>query len=149
MDATSSTRKKVSSKRTRTTRQKKIVLNYLQSVRCHPTAEETYESVKKAAPKISLSTVYRILESLAEDGIILKLASPDGPMRFDGFVHNHKHIRCCVCGKTEDVADGIDIELKMPKMDINGFENVKVNLEITGICPECVKRSENIEKDRS
>lgn len=149
MDATSLKINGELNKRTRATRQKKIVLTYLQSVRSHPTAEETYESVKKTAPKISLSTVYRILESLADDGIILKLASPDGPMRFDGFVHGHKHIRCSACGKVEDVAEGIDIELKMPKMDINGFENVKVNLEITGICPECVKRSENIENNRS
>ncbi|MBC7073854.1 transcriptional repressor, partial [Candidatus Parcubacteria bacterium] len=47
----------------RLTSQKKIILDYLKSVRTHPSAEEIFEKVRKRLPQISLGTVYRILKN--------------------------------------------------------------------------------------
>ena len=48
------------------------ILSLLQSVKCHPTAEWIYMELKEEIPELSLATVYRNLEQLAEMGIIQK-----------------------------------------------------------------------------
>ncbi|MGE5577510.1 MAG: Fur family transcriptional regulator, partial [Syntrophothermus sp.] len=52
------------------TRQRQIILEELKNVTTHPTADEVYEMVRRRLPRISLGTVYRNLELLAEEGII-------------------------------------------------------------------------------
>jgi Fur family ferric uptake transcriptional regulator len=57
----------------RTTRQRQVILEELQKLTSHPTAAEVYEIVRKRLPKVSLGTVYRNLELLAQNRTIQKL----------------------------------------------------------------------------
>ena len=52
----------------RMTIQKRIILEELGKTKKHPTAEALYSDVKKRLPEISIGTVYRNLELLAESG---------------------------------------------------------------------------------
>lgn len=45
---------------------------------CHPTADFVYEQMRKELPNISLATVYRNLNQLAEAGLIRKVEGLDG-----------------------------------------------------------------------
>lgn len=65
----------------RITSQKKIILDYLKSTKEHPSVEKVYKEAKKKLPRISLGTVYRILDNLKKKGKILKASS--NPSRFD------------------------------------------------------------------
>ena len=56
----------------RMTRQRKVILEELCKVDTHPSADEVYALVRKRLPRISLGTVYRNLEILAESGDIQK-----------------------------------------------------------------------------
>ena len=60
-------------KQRRMTRQRRVILDELRKLRCHPSAEELHGIVRRAMPGISLGTVYRNLDVLWEDGKILKL----------------------------------------------------------------------------
>jgi len=53
----------------RNTRQRQVVLEELRKLTSHPTAAELYEITRARLPKISLGTVYRNLEVLAENGV--------------------------------------------------------------------------------
>ena len=53
-------------------RQREIILETLTENVVHPTAEYLHEKVKEKDPKISLATLYRNLNKLAENGIIKK-----------------------------------------------------------------------------
>lgn len=53
-------------------KQREIILRTLQQNAIHPTADKLYELVKKKLPDISLATVYRNLNQMAELGIIKK-----------------------------------------------------------------------------
>ena len=64
--------------------------------------ELTIEAVKKDMPAISLATVYRNLNSLADNGEILKLEI-NGEAHYDGFCHLHSHFVCNECGKIIDI----------------------------------------------
>ena len=75
----------------RNTIQRTLVLEAVNRLRFHPTAEEIYDDVIREHPHISKATVYRNLNQLAEDREIQKLAMADGPDRFDYRLQRHYH----------------------------------------------------------
>src|SRR3989344_495400 len=87
----------------RITSQKKIILDYLKSVKTHPSAEIIYSAVKRKLPQISRGTVYRNLKNLKEKSEILEI--PARVSRYDGDISVHGHFFCQECGKILDVFD--------------------------------------------
>ena len=109
----------------------------LQKVTTHPTAVEVYEIVRQRIPKISLGTVYRNLELLAELGSIQKLALGGKEARFDGNLERHYHVRCVRCNRMDDLHDlPADLVETEPK-EVGGYELLGHRLEFFGICPDC------------
>ena len=62
-----------------------------------------YLHVKEEFPNISLGTVYRNLNLLADIGEITKIPTPDGGDRFDGRTDSHYHVICSGCGNVFDL----------------------------------------------
>lgn len=120
----------------RLTSQRRIILEELQAVTTHPTADEIYAVVRQRMPRISLGTVYRNLEVLSSLGLVRKLENAAGQKRFDGDMSPHCHIRCEVCGKVGDIFNAPDISAIGRSVETQ-FEVTGVSLEFTGICPEC------------
>ena len=114
--------------------QRERIYEALCATKEHPTAQMVYETLKPEMPKLSLGTVYRNLQQMAQDGRIMEL---DGPVtRFDATAQPHTHIRCSRCGC---VADGIlpydadmDAETIVAGWQVDGHD-----LMFTGICPAC------------
>jgi Fur family ferric uptake transcriptional regulator len=122
----------------RLTNQRRIIMEQLQSVTSHPTADEIYGMVREKMPRISLGTVYRNLEVLSSLGLVRKLENAAGQKRFDGDMSPHHHIRCDVCGRVGDIFDAPDIS-GIEAGVTTDFEITGVSLEFSGICPECRK----------
>ncbi len=120
----------------RLTKQRKIILEYLQSVTSHPTAEQVYEGVKKKLPKISLGTVYRNLQNMSEEGEILKLEI-NGEFHFDACKKSHQHLVCKKCGKIIDVFDESLEKNILKKTKNKDFTPEKTYVYIQGICSDC------------
>lgn len=120
----------------RLTNQRKIIMEQLQSVTSHPTADEIYGMVREKMPRISLGTVYRNLEVLSSLGLVRKLENAAGQKRFDGDMSPHHHIRCEVCGRVGDIFDAPDIS-GIESVVTTDFEITGVSLEFSGVCPEC------------
>ncbi|HUU41907.1 MAG TPA: transcriptional repressor, partial [Desulfatiglandales bacterium] len=124
----------------RMTNQRQVILEEIQKVNTHPTADEVYRMVRLRLPRISLGTVYRNLEILFESGLIQKIGPVSNQKRFDGKTENHYHIRCSDCGKVEDaLVESID-SIYNTFRDINNFNVTGHKLEFFGICPDCKKR---------
>ncbi|MCI5744689.1 MAG: transcriptional repressor [Erysipelotrichaceae bacterium] len=124
----------------RNTIQRNIVLQTIQRLKSHPTADEVYDEIKTMYPNISRATVYRNLNVLSSLGEIRKLEIPGGPDRFDHWCENHCHVRCEKCGKLFDVdmnfIDGLDKKIK----DNHGFTFNGYQIIFKGICPSCQKK---------
>ena len=58
----------------RNTKQRKHLLELLQSTKSHPNAFWLYEKMRPAFPHLSLSTVYRNLGILEDQGLIQRLS---------------------------------------------------------------------------
>lgn len=119
------------------TRQRKAILEALCSVVTHPTADDIHRMVRETMPRVSLGTVYRNLEMMSESGLILKLNTAGQQKRFDGNASPHYHIRCCECGKVDDV-DVKPVEgMEQAAADSSGYRVLSHTTEFVGVCPEC------------
>ncbi len=126
-------------KQHRMTRQRKLILETLQRLKTHPTADEVFGIVRKKLPRISLGTVYRNLELLNEQGLIRKLETAGKQKRFDGDTSRHDHIKCVRCGKIDD------LEARLPRIEPaqveeTSYEILDCNVELLGICPACQRQ---------
>lgn len=121
-------------------RQREAIKEYLSGTKEHPTADTVYMNIRGTYPNISLGTVYRNLNMLAEKGEILKLNCQDGCDRFDGNPKPHYHFLCKNCGRVLDIEmDSID--------HINVIAGAKFSGKVEGhatffygLCPECCKK---------
>lgn len=89
-------------------KQRDLIYDYLCGTRSHPTADDVYQAVKPIQPDISLGTVYRNLNLLADNGTILRLHMKDGLDHFDADTSEHFHFYCNNCKRL------FDLEMKLP-----------------------------------
>ena len=129
---------------TKYSRQREAIKEYLSHTKAHPTADTVYMNIRGNYPNISLGTVYRNLNLLAEQGEIMKLNCQDGSDRFDGNPKPHYHFLCNDCKKV------LDIEMESIE-HINKVAGAKFSGNIEGHviffygqCPECLHSSNNI-----
>lgn len=121
----------------RNTRQRQVVLDVLKGLTSHPTAAELYEIARARMPKISLGTVYRNLELLAQNGVIQKLKISGGEARFDGNPEQHFHVRCIHCERVDDVHDLPGDFVQGQVRNLAGYDIVGFHLDFLGVCPDC------------
>ena len=124
----------------RLTSQRKTILETVQKMCSHPTADEVYQKVRDALPKVSLGTVYRNLESLSEAGFIRKVEHAGAAKRFDGNLHPHQHIRCIHCGEIQDFHESPEMAEMVSKHIDTDFTILGHVIEVQGVCPQCRKK---------
>jgi Fur family peroxide stress response transcriptional regulator len=84
-------------------RQRECLKTCLMNRTDHPTADALYVSVREEFPNISLGTVYRNLNLLAELGEIARFSCGDGSEHFDYVTETHYHLVCRKCGAIHDL----------------------------------------------
>ena len=131
----------MSQRKIRASRRRQVILERLQAVESHPTADEVYQMVRRRLPHISLGTVYRNLELLSKLGLIQKLRLGCAQSRFDGNVERHYHVRCAACGRVADVPIEPLPGIEDAARGATDFELSGHRLEFTGLCPKCKRRS--------
>ena len=118
----------------RLTSQKKIILDYLKADKTHPTAQGVYLAIKKKLPRISLGTVYRILEGFNGKNQVQKIFSEVS--HYDGDLSLHSHFICEKCQKIFDIFDEFNIKNK--KIKVGKIK--KYQVYIYGVCKNCQKK---------
>ncbi len=122
---------------TRMTRQRTVILEELRKTTTHPTADELYGMVRERLPRISLGTVYRNLDFLADSGEIRRLEVAGTTKRFDGNMTRHQHVRCLCCGRIGDIMVPLQ-EPSVYDMTVPGFAEIRsARVEFDGICERC------------
>ena len=120
----------------RFTLQRQAIIEVLRSTTHHPDAQWVHEQVRRTLPRVSLATVYRNLDFLTRQGVILQIATKDPAARFDGNTRMHGHIACTHCSRIDDVPLPRAVT-ELRDLGPAGYRSVEVKLEFEGVCPEC------------
>jgi Fe2+ or Zn2+ uptake regulation protein len=105
------------------TPQRKIIYEIMLDLG-HSPIDEITEKVKQQNSEITVSTVYRILDSFCNAGLISKLKHPNGKWFFDITPSDHHHIFT-----NDEVIDYINPELtELVKKHLQGevFDSLKI-----------------------
>ena len=124
------------------TKHRNSILEILSKCDVPVTAEDIYLNLKNHNVSISLSTVYRTLETLCSKGLVLKInISEDNKALFElnGMEHRH-HLVCVVCKKMFSVEGCPLEEFEKAVQEKTGFNVMGHKLEIFGHCPNCFQK---------
>lgn len=124
-------------------RQREIILKAVRADMSHPSVDSVYMEIRKEIPNISLATVYRNLNLLAEKGEIKKIDSLDGSCHFDFNTTNHYHFICNKCNKVYDVPCDVAPDVVKQAGEMTGFKIISHDISFQGICLECKKLKNN------
>ena len=121
----------------RMTNQRLRIMEYLKKAHHHPTAEQVYTQVKRELPHITLSTVYRNLNLLADTGQIERLEL-NGEYRYDA-QGAHLHFLCRKCNRIHDLhmPEVLAYAMKKAPGNANG-----VTIIYRGLCKRCEEGKE-------
>ena len=125
----------------RYSKQRELVLKTVMDNLIHPTAQEIYNMTREKDPTISMGTVYRNLNLLAEQGKILRIKVPGGADRYDGTIAPHNHAVCTRCGMVMDYDYSFD-DLNKALLEKSGFKCEELNITVRGTCKNCLEKAE-------
>ena len=122
----------------RNTWQKTAVLEELSNTDEFVSAQELHQKISQSGKKLGLTTVYRALTEMVEQGMADSLSISDGEMRYRICTpEHHHHLICRVCGKTVEFdMPGLG-ELALEVAKANGFSEVSHEIELFGVCKDC------------
>ncbi len=122
----------------RYSRQRELIYQCLCSTKEHPTAEMVYATLKPDNPKLSLGTVYRNLNQLAEMGTIIRMPFP--VERYDADTSSHGHFCCDECGRVYDLTIPDAGDQARAICAEAGFSFRQENRLFYGRCADCLCR---------
>ncbi len=125
---------------TRSTQQRRLIMELMEGNYGHPTADEVYELARAKEPHISRGTVYRNLNLLSEENRIRRLTMPIGPDHFDCNIENHYHFLCHSCFHVFDTNIKYKESLNADPAGMPGFRTEWHRLILVGLCPECAAK---------
>jgi len=117
------------------TPQRIAVLEALNKLKDHPTADKIKEYVVKNHPNIAVGTIYKTLETFVEKGLVKKVKTEQDVMRYDSILDKHHHL---YCEDTERIEDFFDDKLNamledyFKKKKIPNFKVKDIKLQIIG-----------------
>lgn len=104
----------------------------------HLTAEEVAERVRARLPQVNPSTVYRTLDTLVEEGLVVRTDLGADRAYFEPtHEHRHHHLVCESCGTVRHVHDEALESLGDRLARSSGFRLGDRELTLFGFCERC------------
>jgi Fur family peroxide stress response transcriptional regulator len=119
------------------TPQRIAIYKELASTDQHPSTETIYKKIKDYYPNISLTTVYRTLETFEKLGLISVVNVLYNAARYDANLSPHHHIVCTECKKVEDVYDESLNNLDISNKTLGDYKVEGYSLLLNGLCKSC------------
>lgn len=101
----------------------------------HPTAEQIVKAIRNENPSISTGTVYKILDTYIEKGLIKRVKTDMDIMRYDGITKHHHHLYSKESDRIEDYYDeelSEIIKRYFIEKNIPGFKIQDFKLDLIG-----------------
>lgn len=122
------------------TKQKELILKIIKKQKKEFTVKDIYEEVKD---KTGLTTVYRLIDRLVEEGVIAKTIEKDNKHKYQYLEkceeNNHFYLKCKNCKTMKHVDCDCIKDLSNHILINHEFITSKENIIINGICKNCQK----------
>lgn len=126
----------------RRSKKRDAMLRLMQGTTCHPTADWIYQNMKALYPDISLGTVYRNLNQLCEERLVMRVGVVDGHERFDADISPHAHFFCEKCGVVTDLPDNAPTQTYVKTLSKQyGFVAESHEFKLHGLCKDCINNT--------
>ncbi|MBF6589505.1 MAG: transcriptional repressor [Ktedonobacterales bacterium] len=125
--------------RLRVTPQRLFVLEALDALGGHVTAEAIMRWTARHYPAINLATIYRTLDLLVSVGLVAQTDLGGGAATFElvGDVPHH-HLVCERCGTVTELDDALLAALREQVLRSYGFRAHSRHIALFGICRGCL-----------
>ena len=126
------------------TPQRTAVLEVVLSLHNHPTADYITRYLRINYPNLPIGTVYKILETFVQKGIVRRVTTENEILRYDAVKEKHHHL---YCNDSERIEDYYDEDLNRMISDyfsrkrIPDFTIEDFKLQITGKFTDKNKRN--------
>jgi Fur family ferric uptake transcriptional regulator len=129
--------------RQRSTKQGTAVRDALRTSGGFRSAQDVYAVLRGDGGTVGLSTVYRHLQSLVDEGVVDVIHNADGEATYrycgDTGDRHHHHLVCRRCGRTEEI-EGRAVERWAGEVAArHGYAQVDHTVELFGVCPSCTR----------
>ena len=129
-------RKELSSSGLRVTNQRALILETIRHG--HLDADEIYRRAREKQPHLSLSTVYRTLQTLKKLGLVEELHFDEAHHHYEAKPSvEHHHLVCLGCGKIVEFKCQLSQKMKDNIGREKGFEVTGAEVWMTGYCSKC------------
>lgn len=121
------------------TRQRLALDRMLERTTEFRSAQQLYAMLREDGESVSLATVYRILQSMAQEGEVDVLRTQDTESRYRRCQRqdHHHHLVCRLCGHTVEVTENTVERWAGRTAREHGFAAVSHTVELLGICAGC------------
>jgi Fur family ferric uptake transcriptional regulator len=113
------------------------ILEALEDAPEHPSAEDLFDAVHRAQPGLHRSTVYRTLDTLEREGILVHAHLGHGSAAYHLAASSHVHAACISCGAVVEVPSELLDDLGTWLADAHGFALDARHFALTGRCAAC------------
>jgi Fur family peroxide stress response transcriptional regulator len=117
------------------TPQRIAVLEVIMGLENHPSADNIIDYIRLNFPHVPIGTVYKILDAFVEKGIIHRIKTENGILRYDAVKEPHHHLYCTDSEHVEDFFDEYltnYINKYFKKKKIPNFKIEEIKLQIVG-----------------
>lgn len=116
------------------------VVEHLDVQTCCRSAQEIHDGIRATSRAVGIASVYRVLETLSELGLIQRVDVGDGVARFEpssiGSDHHH-HLVCDDCGRVEPFHDERLEQALARTANRLGVEMAQHEVVLHGACERC------------
>lgn len=128
------------------TKQKESILEYLKQVDGHVTADDVVNYFRNSGNQIGKATVYRYLDKLVEQNVVLKYSLGNGQSACYQYVGEHEaehhyHLICVGCGNLMHEKCGYMDEIAKHLSADHSFSLDPLKTVLYGKCKHCQERA--------
>ena len=122
----------------RLTLQREIILDAIEAISGHISVDDVFERVHHQYPQVNISTVYRTLELLEQEGLVTHTHFHDGVAKWHRAEEaSHQHLVCERCGSEQDLDLSVIQPLARSLQRQYGFAANIAHFAIVGLCKRC------------
>lgn len=125
----------------RITRQREMIIEAIAHRGSHVNADDVFAIIRKRIQSVNITTVYRTLDLLVEQGLASRIDLGAGRVIYATYQHGpHMHLVCRQCGRVIDADQNLLLTLNKQLNRGYKFAADLQHISVLGLCNQCRAR---------